>query len=63
MEFQTALMVFIAVFALAIGFFLGLFLISLDAPFLKKLFQKEASTESPEKDEAGPTEEGQMAQP
>lgn len=40
---QTALLIFIVVFALAIGFFLGLFLLSLDAPFLKKLFQKEES--------------------
>jgi hypothetical protein len=38
---QTALLIFIVVFALAIGFFLGLFLLSLDVPFLKKLFQKE----------------------
>lgn len=41
MEMQTALLIFIVVFTLAIGFFLGLFMISLDAPFLKKLFQKE----------------------
>lgn len=41
MEFQTALLIFIVLFALAIGFFLGLFLISLDVPFLRKLFQKE----------------------
>ncbi len=39
---QTALLVFIVVFALAIGFFLGLFLLSLDSPLLKKLFQKDA---------------------
>ncbi len=46
---QTALLIFIVVFALAIGFFLGLFLLSLDAPFLKKLFQKEESPdESPD---------------
>ena len=38
---QTALLIFMVVFALAIGFFLGLFLLSLDVPFLKKLFQKE----------------------
>ncbi len=38
---QTALLIFIVVFALAIGFFLGLFLLSLNVPFLKKLFQKE----------------------
>ncbi len=38
---QNALLVFIVVFALAIGFFLGLFLLSLDSPLLKKLFQKD----------------------
>jgi hypothetical protein len=43
---QTALLVFIMIFALAIGFFLGLFLISLDAPFLKKLFQKEETEDT-----------------
>lgn len=42
---QTALLIFIVVFALAIGFFLGLFLLSLDAPFLKQLFQKDDSLE------------------
>lgn len=42
---QTALLAFIVVFALAIGFFLGLFLLSLDVPFLKKLFQKDDSDE------------------
>lgn len=46
MEMQTALLIFIVVFALAIGFFLGLFLISLDAPFLKKLFPKEEPDQS-----------------
>jgi hypothetical protein len=40
---QTALLAFIVVFALAIGFFLGLFLLSLDVPFLKKLFPKDDS--------------------
>lgn len=58
---QIALLIFVVVFALAIGFFLGLFLLSLDAPFLKKLFQKEdklsgasASAEAnPETGEAG----------
>ncbi len=38
---QIALLIFIVVFALAIGFFLGLFLLSLDSPLLKKLFQKD----------------------
>ena len=38
---QTALLVFIVVFALAIGFFLGLFLLSMNSPLLNKLFQKD----------------------
>jgi len=41
---QTALLVFIVVFALAIGFFLGLFLLSLNSPLLNKLFQKDGTT-------------------
>ena len=40
---QIALLIFIVVFALAIGFFLGLFLLSLDSPLLKKLFQKDGT--------------------
>lgn len=63
MEMQTALLIFIVVFALAIGFFLGLFLVSLDAPFLKKLFQKEESDESPDRaetDTASPAEAGKL---
>jgi hypothetical protein len=51
MEMQTAILIFIVIFALAIGFFLGLFLISLDAPFLKKLFLKEGGDESPSRDD------------
>ena len=43
---QTALLIFIVLFAAAIGFFLGLFLLSLDSPLLQKLFQKEPSEES-----------------
>lgn len=50
MELQTALLIFIVLFALAIGFFLGLFLISLDAPFLRKLFQKEEPDDTPSTD-------------
>jgi len=42
---QMALLVFIVVFALAIGFFLGLFLLSINSPLLNKLFQKD-ETES-----------------
>ena len=60
MDLQTALMIFIAIFALAIGFFLGLFLISLDAPFLKKLFPKEESgvdAETIEPETAAPSKE------
>lgn len=38
---QIALLVFIVVFALAIGFFLGLFLLSMNSPVLNKLFQKD----------------------
>ena len=38
---QTALLVFIVIFALAIGFFLGLFLLSMNSPVLNKLFQKD----------------------
>ena len=44
---QIALLVFIVVFALAIGFFLGLFLLSMNSPLLNKLFQKD-ETESEE---------------
>ena len=63
MDIQTALMIFIAVFALAIGFFLGLFLISLNAPFLKKLFPKDASEEPSVQDEPEPIPPGEQAQP
>jgi hypothetical protein len=62
MEMPTALLIFIVVSAIAIGFFLGLFLISLDAPFLKKLFQKEEPDESTDRGEsepAAPVEDGQ----
>jgi len=38
---QIALMVFIVIFSLAIGFFLGLFLLSMNSPLLNKLFQKD----------------------
>lgn len=63
MEMQTALLIFIVVFALAIGFFLGLFLVSLDAPFLKKLFQKEESDESTEAVEALPDVPAEIKKP
>jgi hypothetical protein len=42
---QIALLIFIVIFALAIGFFLGLFLLSMNSPLLNKLFQKD-ETES-----------------
>lgn len=51
MDMQTVLLIFIAIFSLAIGFFLGLFLISVDAPFLKKLSQKEEPEETDENGE------------
>jgi len=54
MEMQTVLIIFIAVFSLAIGFFLGLFLISVDAPFLKKLFQKDTTDETADTDKSEP---------
>jgi hypothetical protein len=38
---QIALLIFIVIFALAIGFFLGLFLLSMNSPLLSKLFQKD----------------------
>ena len=63
MDMQTALMIFIAVFALAIGFFLGLFLISLNAPFLKKLFPREESEESTDHIESKPIASDEEAQP
>lgn len=50
---QTALLIFIVLFAAAIGFFLGLFLLSLDSPLLKKLFQKEPSEDSTSAMESG----------
>ena len=63
MEMQTALLIFIVVFALAIGFFLGLFLISLDAPFLKRLFQKEEVDEPTDLAETGPATPGNRVEP
>jgi hypothetical protein len=38
---QTVLLIFIVLFALAIGFFLGLFLLSLDTPLTRSLTKKE----------------------
>jgi len=63
MEMQTVLLIFIAIFSLAIGFFLGLFLISVDAPFLKKLFQKDASDETAEKSESEPAAAVEKTEP
>lgn len=63
MDLQIALMIFIAIFALAIGFFLGLFLISLDAPFLKKLFPKDESEKPAESDDSQEIASGAQIQP
>jgi hypothetical protein len=63
MEMQTALLIFIVVFALAIGFFLGLFLVSLEAPFLKRLFQKEGGDEPAGLAETGPVAPGNEGEP
>jgi len=41
---QTVLLIFVVLFALAIGFFLGIFLISLDTPLTKSLIKKEDKT-------------------
>jgi hypothetical protein len=51
---QNILLIFMVIFALAIGFFLGLFLISLDTPFAKKIFKK---GDSGEPEQPSPTEE------
>ncbi len=42
---QTIFLIFIVIFALAIGFFLGMFLLSLDTPLSKRLSKKEAPEE------------------
>ncbi len=63
MDLQTALVIFIAIFALAIGFFLGLFLVSLEAPFLKKLFQKDGSEKALEGSASEPSAAGEGAPP
>ena len=63
MDLQIALMIFIAIFALAIGFFLGLFLISLDAPFLKKLFPKDESEKPADVDDSQKTTSETQIQP
>ena len=43
---QTALLIFIVIFALGIGFFLGMFLLSLDTPLTKKITKKDSADES-----------------
>ena len=63
MEMQTALLIFIVIFALAIGFFLGLFLVSLNAPFLKRLFQKEEVDEPTDLAETVPATPGNGVEP
>ena len=45
---QTILLIFMVIFALVIGFFLGLFLLSLDTPLTKKIIKKDTSDESEE---------------
>jgi hypothetical protein len=54
---QTVLLIFIAIFSLAIGFFLGMFLLSLDTPLTRSLSKKDASAEeaSPILDKEGTT--------
>ena len=42
---QTVLLIFIAIFTLGLGFFLGIFLLSLDTPLTKKLTKKDSSGE------------------
>ena len=53
---ETALLIFIVLFAAAIGFFLGLFLLSLDSPLLKGLFKKDpaADEDSPSSENTSP---------
>ena len=41
---QTVLLIFIAIFSLAIGFFLGMFLLSLDTPLTKGLTKKDSTS-------------------
>ena len=51
---QTVLLIFIVLFALAIGFFLGLFLLSLDTPLTRTLTKKEEpSPDQVDQDPAG----------
>ena len=56
---QIALLIFIMVFTLAIGFFLGLFLLSTDTPLARKLGRKDQTAETPESDitESEPTQD------
>ena len=56
---QTVLLIFIAIFSLAIGFFLGMFLLSLDTPLTRGLSKKDATPdeESPAAGKEGITPE------
>ena len=56
---QTVLLIFIAIFSLAIGFFLGMFLLSLDTPLTKSLIKKDSASdeEAPPAGEEGTTPE------
>jgi len=47
---QNILLIFIVIFSLGIGFFLGIFLLSLDTPLTKKLSKKDSAGEPDEPD-------------
>jgi hypothetical protein len=56
---QTVLLIFIAIFSLAIGFFLGMFLLSLDTPLTRGLSKKDAASDEespPSGEESAETE-------
>jgi hypothetical protein len=57
---QTVLLIFIAIFSLAIGFFLGMFLLSLDTPLTRGFSKKDAAPDqasSPSGEEGADPEE------
>ena len=51
---QTILLIFIVIFSLGIGFFLGIFLLSLDTPLTKKLSKKDSGGK-PDQPDAEPS--------
>jgi hypothetical protein len=56
---QTVLLIFIAIFSLAIGFFLGMFLLSMDTPLTRSLSKKDDSSgeeSQPNGEETSPKE-------